>query len=98
MAIIDIDIGTYGCAWMEWMEENNADEVQKMLRAGTYHTVAKSVDDEAMEYWELLERQYLKAYPYPNTFEENVKYHATKNFYVEGAVMREKVLIPRTAA
>ena len=98
MAIIDLEIGTYGCAWMEWMVENHKDKVRKMQTEGTYHAVAKSVNDEAMTYWELLERQYLKANPYPNTFEENVKYHATKNFYVEGAVMREKVLIPRTAA
>jgi hypothetical protein len=93
MSVTDEELGTYGRKWLEWMQEQHPKKVAKMKSKGTLLAVAKSVDDDAWEYSELLERKNLKAHPYPNSFEENVRYHTTKNFYVDSAVMRERVLI-----
>jgi hypothetical protein len=90
------DIGSYGREWIDFMEGNHPQKVREMQEDGRFLEVAQSVDDEAWAYDELLTNQYLKAHPYPNTYEENVRYHRTKNFHVEGAVIREKVLIPIT--
>jgi len=89
-------VGTYGMKWLGFMQSNHPKLVKKMIASGTLVAVARSVDTSAWEYDELLEKQYRAAHPSPNTFEENVKYHTTKNFYVDSAVMREKVLIPFT--
>ena len=94
--MIDFEIGTYGCDWIEFMEENHKDKVRQMKANGTFIDVAKSVDARAWDYRELLEKQYMKAHPYPNTYYENVQYHRTMDFYVRGAVMREIVLIAVT--
>ena len=96
MAMIDFDIGTYGCQWMNWMEEHHKSKVREMKLAGNYQDVAKSIDNRAWDYYELLEKQYMEAHPYPNSYEENVAYHTTKNFYVDSTVMREVVLMAVT--
>ena len=95
-SVEDDPVGTYGMRWLDFMQGNHPELVKKMIASGTLAAVARSVDERAWEYDGLLEKQYLATHPSPNTFEENVKYHTTKNFYVDSAVMREKVLIPFT--
>jgi len=93
----EMDIGSYGRKWVNFMKRCHPNLVREMLRKGTFYEVAQSVDDRAWEYDEFLTKQYMDTHPCPNTFEENVKYHTTKKFYINGAVMREKVLIPYTS-
>jgi hypothetical protein len=91
-------IGTYGTAWMKWMEEHHPHLAAHMRLKHIFLTVARSVDNSAWEYRELLENQYRKQNP-PSpaiTYEDNVKYNATMIYYVDSAVMRERVLQPVT--
>jgi hypothetical protein len=91
-------IGSYGQKWMHFMETNHPKLVREMQRKGTYLKVAQSVDDTAWDYRELLDNQYQQLHPRPKTFEEIVSWETTRAFYTDGEVMREKVLIPFTAA
>lgn len=59
-------------------------------------TVARIVDEEAMEYRIRLDQQYLEENPRPKTFEETVNWERARMMHTDGTVMREKVLIPRT--
>jgi hypothetical protein len=90
------EVGTYALEWLDFMERDHPHLLQKMFVDGTLLSVAQSVDDRAWEYRFCLEEQYKKAHPYPNTYEENVKWHTTRNFYVDSEVMRDKVLVPVT--
>ena len=90
-------IGSYGTAWMHFMEENHPELVEVMRMQHKFLTTARSVDRSAWEYRELLDRQYEQMYPRPNgTFEENLRWEKTRAFYTDGTVMRERVLIPLT--
>jgi len=94
----EIIIGSYGQKWMHFMKTQHPKLVREMKRKGTYLKVAQSVDDTAWDYRELLDNQYQRLHPRPKTFEEIVSWETTRAFYTDGAVMREKVLIPHTAA
>jgi hypothetical protein len=90
-------IGPYGMAWMHFMEENHEDLIEVMQFHGNYLTVARSVDRSAKAYKELLDRQYAEMNPRPTeSYEEIQKWEFTRNFYTDGTVMRERVLVPRT--
>jgi len=91
-------IGIYGMKWIDFMERNHIHLVEEMRHKRIFLTVARSVNETAWEYRELLDDQYMKANPRPKTFEEIVSWERTREFYTDGAVMRERVLIPRTAA
>jgi hypothetical protein len=91
-------VGSYGTKWMHFMETQHPKLVSEMQRKGIYLKVAQSVDDTAWDYRELLDNQYQQLHPRPKTFEEIVSWETTRAFYTDGAVMREKVLIPFTAA
>lgn len=93
---VDVEIGSYGKQWLEFMEENHPDLVAQLQESNTLYDVARSVDDTAWDYRELLDSQYMEAHPRPKTFDEIVKWERTRAFYTDGAVMREKVLIPIT--
>ena len=93
------EIGSYGRKWIDFMVQNHLDLVWEMTKAETFEEVARSVDDEAWEYRELLDNQYAKQNPRPqNSFEQIVAWEYTRQFYTDSAVMRERVLVPRTAA
>ena len=90
-------IGSYGTAWMHFMEDNHPELVEVMRMKHSFLTMARSVDKSAWEYRELLDRQYEQMNPRPNgTFEENLRWEKTRAFYTDGTVMRERVLIPLT--
>ena len=91
-------LGFYGEKWVDFMERCHPELVLEMQLKGSFETVARSVNETAWEYRELLDDQYMKANPRPKTFEEIVSWERTREFYTDGAVMRERVLIPRTAA
>ena len=54
------------------------------------------MEKSAQTYRELLETQYERENPRPltNSYEELLGYHRAMDFYVDSAVMREKVLVP----
>ena len=52
-------IGSYGLAWMHWMEENYPEKVEEMRFYHRFLTVARSVDKRAWEYRNRLDSQYL---------------------------------------
>ena len=52
-------IGSYGLAWMHWMEENHPEKVEEMRFYHRFLTVARSVDTRAWEYRNRLDSQYL---------------------------------------
>ena len=90
-------IGSYGMAWIHFMESNHPELVEVMRMKHSFLTTARSVDRNAWEYRELLDRQYEQANPRPNgTYEENLKWEKTRAFYTDGTVMRERVLVPVT--
>ena len=90
-------IGSYGTAWMHFMESNHPEMVEVMRMKHSFLTTARSVNRSAWEYRELLDRQYEQMYPRPNgTFEENLAWERTRQFYTDGTVMRERVLVPLT--
>ena len=93
-------IGKYGMCWMNFMKENYFHLVEEMQFYNRYLTVARSVDRRAREYKEILERDFEKMNPRPdgNSFEENLAWNQAMDFYVDGAVMREVVLVPVTEA
>jgi hypothetical protein len=93
----DDPVGTYGMKWFKFMQGNHPKLVKRMITDGTLVAVARSVDNTAWDYRELLDAQYEKSYPRPNGFEEIVRWETTRTFYTDGEVMRDKVLICITA-
>ena len=90
------EIGYYGNAWMSFMEENHPKQVQEMQKRGTYEDVARSVNHSACEYYKLLAGQYAQQNPPPNDPEKYRSWKYTRDYYIDSAVMRERVLIAVT--
>ena len=88
--------GYYGLAWMDFMEENHPDLVAEMKKNGTYDEVAWSVSCRAVEYCDLLKKQYAKQNPPPKDPDEYRSWKFTRDFYIDSAVMRERVLVTVT--
>ena len=90
-------IGSYGMAWMRFMESQHPELVDIMMFHHNYLTVARSVDRRAWEYRELLDRQYEQVYPRPTEgFEKIYAWEKMREFETDGTVMREIVLVPVT--
>ena len=95
----EVRIGVYGRRWIEWMENNHKKKVCEMKSQGIFLDVAKSTDEYARDYKNLLDRQYEELHPRPYDFEGDDELRAWKfmrDFYTDGEVMRERVLIPFT--
>ena len=92
-------IGKYGYEWMEFMKRCHPELTEQLQKSGTFEEIAKSVDNEAWEYRELLDSQYAKAHPRPTEeYEKIAAWETTRAFYTDSEVMQERVLVPRTAA
>ena len=91
-------VGSYGMKWIDFMEREYPELVTEMELYNRFLTVARSVDKSAWMYREILERDYERMNPRPqtNSFEELLRYNTAMDFYVDSTVMREKVLIPVT--
>ena len=93
------NIGSYGMKWIEFMERNYPNLTCELKAENRLEEIACSVDEEAWEYRFLLDSQYAKAHPRPlDGFEDLTAWERTCQFYTDGAVMRERVLVLRTAA
>ena len=94
------DVGYYGMKWLEFMENHYPNIYRRLEKSETLYTIAQSVDKSAWEYRELLDRQYEQLHPRPYEWEDESEHSSwkfTRNFYTDSAVMRERVLIKRTA-
>ena len=91
-------IGHYGMSWIDFMKQNYPHLVELMRLHHKFLTVARKVNEDAIHYRELLDEQYKKAYPRPDTdsFEKLLEWEQTRAFYTDSTVMRERVLIPYT--
>lgn len=90
------EIGYYGNAWMSFMEENHPKLVRQMKRAGTYEAVAQSVHSDARNYYKLLAGQYAQQNPPQDDPEAYRSWKYTRDYYIDCAVMRERVLVAVT--
>ncbi|MCQ2416633.1 MAG: hypothetical protein MJ071_02345 [Oscillospiraceae bacterium] len=88
--------GYYGLAWMDFMEENHPELVAEMKKAGTYEAVAQSVNSDACNYYNLLAEQYAQQNPPLEDPDAYRSWKYTRDYYIDSAVMREKVLVAVT--
>ena len=86
----------YSLAWMDFMEENHPDLVAQLKHEGIYEEVAWSVSCRAAEYCDRRKRQYAKQNPPPEDQEAYRSWKFTRDYYIDSAVMREKVLVAVT--
>ncbi len=91
-------IGYYGQAWMSFMEENHPKLAAQMQKRGTFEAVARSVNQSACDYCDLLNRQYAEQNPPPDDPKAYRTWKKTRDYYIDGAVMRERVLVAVTRA
>jgi hypothetical protein len=94
----EFPVGFYGERWLSFMESNYPKLYRELKRKGTLRKVARSVHISAAEYKQLLDRQYDEYHFAPPFFfseEEQRSWNFTRDFYTDGAVMRERVLVPR---
>ncbi len=89
-------IGRYGMSWIGFMEREYPHLVELMRLHNKFLTVARKVNETAFAYKELLDRQYEQMNPRPDDFEECIAWERTREFYTDGTVMRERVLVPHT--
>ena len=90
-------IGSYGQAWMYFMEDNYPEWVEVLRFQHRYLTMAREIDRSAWAYRMMLDKQYEQMNPRPNTgFEDNLTWERTRQFYTDSMVMRERILIPPT--
>ena len=86
-------IGYYGQTWMSFMEENHPKLAAQMQKRGSFEDTARSVNRDACNYFKLLAEQYVRQNPPPD---EPVAYQIwkyTRDYYIDSAVMRERVLV-----
>ena len=91
-------IGYYGQSWMSFMEENYPKLAALMQKRGTFEVVARSVDQNACDYCDLLNRQYAQQNPPPDEPAAYRSWKKTRDYYIDSAVMRERVLVAVTRA
>ena len=89
-------IGYYGQCWMTFMDAQFPYEAEALQEKGCFEDVAREVDRSANEYLELLNRQYAELNPPPENPEKYRSWKYTREFYTDGIVMRERVLVPHT--
>ncbi len=91
-------IGYYGQTWMSFMEENHPKLAAQMQKRGTFEAVARSVNQDAGDYCDLLNRQYAEQNPPPDDPEAYRSWKKTRDYYIDSTVMRERVLVAVTRA
>jgi hypothetical protein len=90
-------IGYYGQAWINFMEENHPKLAAQMQMRGTFEAAARSVNRNACDYFKLLAEQYARQNPPPDDPEAYRSWKYTRDYYINGAVMRERVLVAVTS-
>ena len=94
-------VGHYGNQWLEFMENHHKKLHRHLTKNKTLYEVAQSVNNYARDYKTLLNRQYESLHPRPYEWEDESEHRSwkfTRNFYTDGTVMRERVLLPYKTA
>ena len=89
------DIGKYGEKWREYMAEFHPEVIPSLQGRLKWELIPRQVDKEAMEYRELLRKQYAKENPRPTTFSELVAWENTLGMLIDRTIMEDIVLIYR---
>jgi len=92
------EVGYYGIKWLEFMQSHHKKLYRELKQKGKLRDIARSVHISAFDYKKLLDKQYDEYHFAPSFFcseEEERSWNFTRNFYTDGAVMRERVLVPR---
>ena len=91
--LIHNPIGRWGEAWQKFMKENcTPDEIWANFKDNEFDELARRIDSEAWEMWELLRRQYAQKNLRPTTFNEIVSWEKMRSLTVEHEVMEQIVL------
>ena len=86
-------IGSYGRKWQEFMQENYPFEIAPMETRAQFGLIARKVDKEAQEMYELLTEQWAESHqPRPTTFAESAAWEKMKILECKRAVMEDVVL------
>ncbi len=86
-------IGRWGEAWQRYMKENcTPDEISVNFKDGEFDELARRIDSEAWEMWELLRRQYDQKNPRPSTFLEIAEWEKKRTLIIEHEIMEQIVL------
>ena len=94
-ALMDEDIGKYGEKWREFMTEFHPEVIPSLQGRLLWDLIPRQVDKEALEYRELLRKQYAKENPRPTTFNELIVWENTLGMLVDRAIMEDVVLVYR---
>ena len=89
------DIGQYGEKWRKYMMEFHPEVIPSLQGRLKWELIPRQVDKEAMEYRQVLRRQYAKQNPRPTTFSELAVWENTLGMLVDRAIMEDVVLIYR---
>ena len=89
-------IGYYGHAWMSFMKENHPKLAAQLKERGTFEAIARSVNQSACDYCDLLNWQYTQQKPPSDDPEAYRSWKFTRDYYINSAVMRERVLVAVT--
>lgn len=88
-------IGQYGEKWREYMTENYPEVIPSLQGRLKWELIPRQVDKEALEYRELLRKQYSEKNPRPTTFTEIAAWERTLGMIIDRAIMEDVVLIYR---
>ena len=55
----NIDVGKYGCAWINYLKDNHSDRYRHYVRIGSLLQEASEVNEEAYEVLNVITEQYL---------------------------------------
>ena len=94
-ALMNEDIGQYGEKWRKFMMENHPEVIPSLEGRLKWELIPRQVDKEAMEYRELLRKQYAKENPRPTTFSELIVWEKTLGMLIDRAIMEDIVLVYR---
>ena len=94
-ALMCEDIGWYGEKWREYMTDNYPEVIQSLQGRLKWELIPRLVDKEALEYRELLRKQYAAKNPRLTTFTEIAAWENTLGMIVDRAIMEDVVLTYR---
>ncbi len=91
-ALMNEDIGQYGEKWRTYMTENHPEVIPSLQGRLKWDLIPRQIDKEAMEYRELLRKQYAEKNPRPTTFTEIAEWENTLGMMIDRAIMEDIVL------
>lgn len=91
-ALMSEGIGQYGEKWRAYMTENHPEVIPSLQGRLKWELIPRQIDKEALEYRELLRKQYAEKNPRPTTFTEIAAWEKTLGMIIDRAIMEDIVL------